>query len=180
MLPSSLLALCLFGCLEGPAGKDGKDGGDGRGYARDSIILDLKTAWEFNYSHAPNFAAVFEMSGAERSAYRLEDTSLLHRDSLPNDLFVSAKYAPREWAAFYELEGEIGCDQDSTVPPDWIARFTDTASVAQSYFCVDRGLPFMPVRGSSLLQYYDGKGFDIGSFFPWERIPIGTLRIYYR
>jgi hypothetical protein len=175
-LPLSILILCLFGCVEGPPGKDGADG---YGQARDSIILDFKSAWEFNYSRYPNHAVVLELSDAEQAAYRLADTTLLRRDSLPIGLFAAAKYAPREWVAFYELANQIGCDQDSAIPPDWIARFVDTASIEQSYFCVDRGLPFSPVRGNPQLQYYDGKGFDIGSFFTWERIPIGNLRIYY-
>ncbi len=167
----------MAGCVEGPAGKDGADGGEA---ARDSLIVDLRSAWVFNYSHYPNYAAAFELSDPERAAYRLADTSLLRRDTLPNDLFVAAKYPPREWTAYYELTHQIACAQDSTLPTDWIARFADTASEAQSYFCVDRGLPFNAVRGASLLQYYDGKGFDIGSFFTWERIPVGKLRIYYR
>lgn len=172
-----ILLPCLTACVEGPPGKDGADGNRD---ARDSLILDLRTAWEFNYLHHPFYAAVFGLSEEERAAYRLADTSLLRRDSLPNDLFAATKYAPREWSAYYEFTNQIGCDQESAIPSHWIARFTDTASVERSYFCVDRGLPFVPVRGNPSLQYYDGKGFDIGSFFAWERIPIGKLRIYYR
>ena len=174
LLPA--LALCLSGCLEGPSGKEGAAG---FGSARDSIIVDLKSAWEFNYLHYPHGAAVFGLSETEREAYARADTSLLRRDTLPNDLFVSAKYAPREWVAYYEFTNQIACEKQPTAPPDWIARFADTAAIEESYFCVDRGQPFLPVRGNSLLQYFDGKGFDIGSYFPWERIPIGRLRIYY-
>jgi hypothetical protein len=162
--------------MEGPAGRDGADANR---ETRDSIILDFRSAWEFNYLHHPFYATVFELSDAERAAYRLADTSLLRRDTLPNDLFAAAKYAPREWVAYYELANQIGCDQDSAIPENWIARFADTASAAQSYFCFEHGPSFLPVRGSALLQYYEGKGFDIGSFFTWERIPVGKLRIYY-
>jgi hypothetical protein len=171
----SILVPCLSGCVEGPPGKDGADGG-----ARDSLVLDLRTAWEFNFLHHPFYAAAFELSGDERAAYRIADTALLRRDSLPNDMFAAAKYAPREWSAYYEFTNQISCDQDSALPAHWIARFADTAFEAQSYYCVDRGQPFTPVRGNVLLQYFDGKGFDIGSFFAWERIPEGKLRIYYR
>lgn len=174
---AAVLSGWVAGCVEGPAGEEGADASGG---ARDSLIVDLRSAWVFNYSHYPNYAAAFELSDAERAAYRLADTSRLRRDTLPNDLFIAAKYPPREWTAYYELANQFACAQDSVIPPVWIARFADTASESQSYFCVDRGLPFNAVRGASLLQYYDGKGFDIGSFFTWERIPVGKLRIYYR
>jgi hypothetical protein len=172
-----ILVPCLFGCLEGPRGRDGADV---YREGRDSLILDLRSAWEFNYLHHPFYAGVFGLSEDERAAYRLADTTLLRRDSLPNDLFAAAKYAPREWTAYYEYTNQISCDRDSAIPSHWIARFADAASDSLSYFCVDRGLPFTPVRGSALLQFFDGKGFDIGSFFAWERIPEGKLRIYYR
>lgn len=166
-----LLAACLSGCMEGPPGKDGTDGDFP---PRDSIILDYKAAWEYHFLHHPGYAGDFELSEAELEVYRSSDTAVLRRDSSANALFAVTKYAPREWAVYYEISKVFKCAMDTATPAGWVARFKEASS-----YCTDPGDPYVPTKGSALIRYYEGRGFDISNYFIWEEIPIGKIRIYY-
>lgn len=170
-----MLALFYCSCMEGPPGTDGA------GPIRDSIILDYKSAWEYNFLHHPFYEAVFELSDAELESYQNSDTSNLKRDSSAHALFAVPRYSPREWAVYYETTDLFRCEADTVPPTNWVARFKDASGVVSSTeYCVDSGDPYVPTKGNALIQYFEGKGFDISNYFIWEQIPIGKIRIYYR